>query len=158
VRPSRDGRVELVGRITLGDWEQLAGTAQAPAQAERPHSAPAAAAANAVTIPDTPAGRLARRYVEAFNSGEPPKARDFIQRSLVPSTTRSTEERMAAWAMAFHDLGPLVVTGVRSSSENEIVLDVRARGRHFRLTAKRSADHPDRAASITIGTTHGGHP
>ena len=111
-----------------------------------------------MTIPDTPAGQLARRYIEAFNSGDSAKARAFIETALVPNPDRPTELRLETWAKSFHDFGPLTVVGVRSSSPAEIVLDIRAQNRDHFLTAKTSADQPGRAASITIGTMQGGHP
>jgi len=156
VRPAGDGRVALVGRITLGDWEQLAGVAP-------PHAQPATAAAPAaqatpVAIPDTRAGQLARRYMDAFNSGDPARMRQFIESSLLPNPARPTEARLQTFQQSFEMFGPLVVTGVRSSSADEIALDVRAKGGDFVLTAKASPEQPGRAASITIGTAGGGHP
>jgi phosphohistidine phosphatase SixA len=166
VRPTGDGHVALVGRITLSDWERLAGIPQTvPAKQVSQTTVPAPATpadpatqGAALTIPDTPAGRLARRYIDAFNSGDSARARAFIESSLVPNPNRSTETRVESWARSFQNLGPLSVVGVRSSSAAEVVLDIRAQNREYFLTAKVSVDDPARAASITIGTTQGGHP
>lgn len=168
VRPSGAGRVELVGRIKLADWERLAGVPETGRPKATDGGQPSVSAHGAtpaaegpvipVPIPDTPAGRLAQDYIRAFNSGDAVRARAFIDASLLPSPTRSTEERIRSWAQSFQDLGPLTVTGVRTSSADEITLDIRARNREYFLTAKTSAEQPRRAISITIGTTQRGHP
>jgi phosphohistidine phosphatase SixA len=170
VRPTGDGRVSLVGRIKLPDWEQLLGVA--------PQSSAATPAGNAVSkqyvaaatvsqsassasaaIPDTPAGKLARMYLEAFNSPDSTRMRAFIEQHLLPNPTRTTEARMQSWRKTFETLGALTVAGVRSSSPNEIVLDVRSKGGDLVVTTTVSAEQPDRAASITIsGTIQGAHP
>ena len=166
VRPSGDGKVALVGRITLGDWERLAGVPQSvpTKQGGQPVTLPLAAAdalnkeSSPATIPDTPAGQLARRYIEAFNSGDPVKAGAFIESSLVPNPDRPTEARLESWARSVQDFGPLTVIGVRSSSPEQVVLDIRAQNRDYVLIAKTSPDDRTRAASITIGTLQAGHP
>jgi phosphohistidine phosphatase SixA len=159
VRPTGDGHVALVGRITLADWERLAGVPPTPATVTPPTSpattsAPPASAA----IPDTPAGALARRYLDAFNSGDTTRMRAFIESTLIPNPERPTEQRLQTFVKTFDDFGPMAVVGVRASSADEITLDVRARTRDLVLTVKRSADHAERAASITLGTTQGVHP
>jgi hypothetical protein len=50
------------------------------------------------------------------------------------------------------------VIGVRSSSPEQVVLDIRAQNRDYVLIAKTSPDDRTRAASITIGTLQAGHP
>jgi phosphohistidine phosphatase SixA len=166
VRPTGDGRVTLVGRITLADWERLAGVPAHPATAagHPPTAGPAAPAARVepappgVAIPDTRAGQLARRYLDAFNSGDPARMRQFVESSLVPHPARSTEARVHSYVSSFRDFGRLAVTGVRSSSADEIALGVRTTGGEFVLTVRASPEQPGRAAAITIGTTQGGHP
>jgi len=165
VRPTADGHVELAGRIKLPDWEQLLGvvpqaTAAPTTQAAtKPYPvAPTSAPSGTVTIPDTPAGRLARRYIDAFNANDSARARAFIEESLVTNPSRSTEARMESWARSFENFGRLTVTGIRSSAAEEIVLDILAGGRDYILTTRTSPEQPGRAASITIGTLRGGHP
>jgi phosphohistidine phosphatase SixA len=176
VRPTGDGRVALVGRITLPDWERLAGVAPrtAPSGQTTPASdsartvlptaaQPPAPAAHAVpgthvAIPDTRAGQLARRYLEAFNSGDPARMREFIESSLLPNPDRPTDARLQSYGRTFEDLGRLTVTGVRTSSADEVTLAIRAKGGEFFLTARASPEQPGRAVSITIGTTRGSHP
>lgn len=165
VQPTGDGHVALVGRITLGDWEHLAGVPKtvSATQGGQPvpspvTATPPAGSSGPVTIPETPTGQLARRYIEAFNSGDSAKARAFIETSLLPNPARSTEQRLETWAKTFHDFGPLTVVGVRLSSPEQIILDIRAQSRDYVLVAKPSADQPGRAESISIGTITGGHP
>jgi phosphohistidine phosphatase SixA len=162
VRRTPDGHVAYVGRITLADWERLAGV---PAQAAQ--SAPAAAPAPATTygpaepsptIPNTPAGQLAQRYISAFSSGDATRMREFIESSLIPNPDRPTELRLKTFTESFERFGPLTVTGIRASSAEEISVNVRAKSGDFIVTTKVAPDHPGRAASITIGTLAGGHP
>jgi phosphohistidine phosphatase SixA len=161
LKPTGDGRIALVGRITLADWERLAGVPPQAAQSSQP--APVAtgyaAQANPVVIPDTHAGQIARRYIDAFNSGDSVRMRQFIESSLLPNPARSTEARLQTFATSFQNFGPLTVTGVRTSSADEIMLGIRAKGGDFVLTAKASPDQPARATSIVMtGTIQGGHP
>ena len=167
IRATGDGKVMLVGRITLSDWEQLAGVVAAPSSSALPSRAspapPAAqtgyaAPAGAVTIPDTRAGGLAKRYMDAFNSGDSTRMRQFIESSLTVNPARPTASRLASYATTFRDFGPLTVTGVLQSAPDEIMLGIRAKGGDFFLIAKASTDQPGRATSITIGTGKGAHP
>jgi phosphohistidine phosphatase SixA len=163
VRPTGDGHVVLVGRITIADWERLGGV---PAQASpAPSAAPVGATqayavpAQPVAIPDTPAGQLAARYIDAINSGDQARMRHFIETSLVPNPNRSTEERLQTFTKTHRDWAPLTVTGVQASAPDEITLRVAAKIGAVLLTAKAAPDQPGRATSITMtGTMPGGHP
>ena len=172
VKPTGDGRVTLVGRITLGDWESLAGVVAgmvagavagpAPSASPTPSlptaHATTASRASGVSIPDTRAGRLAARYIAAFNSGDSVPMRAFIESSLLLDPERPAAARLATYAAMFRDFGPLTVTGVHQSADEEITLAIRAKAGDFFLTAKASREQPGRATSITIGTGKGGHP
>jgi len=169
VRPTGDGHVSLVGKIKLADWEQLLGVAPQSKAAtsagdavSKPYAGAPIAPAGATIgpdIPDTPAGQLARAYLDAFNSPDSTRMRTLVERSLLPNPARTTEARMETWRKTFAMLGPLTVIGVRSSTPNELVLDVRSRGGNLTLTTVVSADQPSRASSITIGgTIQGSHP
>ena len=165
LRPAADGKLTLVGRITLNDWEQLAGVAtQTPASKPTSststettyvirgtHSVDAPLAA----IPDTRAGRLADRYLAAYNSGDAAKMRAFIESSLVPDAKRPTEARLETFKKTFADHGPLAFLSVRQASEDEILVDVRDKSGNLVLVVKAAGD---RAASIGLGTYSGGHP
>jgi phosphohistidine phosphatase SixA len=163
VRRTPDGHVAFVGRISLADWERLAGV---PAQAvSQSAPAPVQSAAtsygpveSSTTIPNTPAGQVAQRYITAFSSGDPARMREFIESSLVANPARPTEARLQTFTETFQRFGPLTVTGIRASSAEEISINVRAKGGDFIVTAKVAPDQPGRAASITIGTLAGGHP
>ena len=165
VRPAGEGRITLVGRITLSDWERLANVA--------PPSVTTAASATTSTVvltasptepvtiaslPVTRAGRLARRYLEAFNSRDTTRMRLFIESSLLPNPDRPLPVRLQSYLTTFETLGPIAVTGLRASSADEITLVARAKNGDIVLTVRASAEEPARAESITIGTTRGAHP
>ncbi|MBC7897408.1 MAG: histidine phosphatase family protein [Cytophagaceae bacterium] len=159
VRPTSEGKVELVGRITLADWQALA--AEAPKTAEATHAMPAGHGApkpsTPVVVPDTPAGRLAKAYVRAFNTGDVGQMRTFIETFLVANANRSTDERVQTFTKTFTDFGPLSVTEIHASEGNEVTLGVATKQGPFRLTVKASPDQAGRAASITLAGTQGGH-
>ena len=157
IRPSGDGHISLVGRIKLPDWEHLLGVMPRTSEAT-PESQGIPKQYASATIPDTPAGRLARSYLEVFNSADSSRTREFIEHDLVPNPARTTEARMEAWRKTFEAFGPLAVLGVRSSSPNELALDVRSRTGEMVLTTTTSPQDPARAASITLGTIQRGHP
>jgi phosphohistidine phosphatase SixA len=161
VKLDGEGNVVLVGRITLADWEQLAGAERRVSQTLTTRQPPAQATASApngpVTVPGTVAGQLAQRYVEAFNAGVEPM-RHFIESSLVPSPDRRLETRLETYRSSFEMLGPLTVTGVRPSAADEVSLTVQTKRGELFVTVKASAEHSGRAASITIGAPQGRHP
>ena len=165
VQPSGDGGVTLIGRITLGDWEKLAGVAQSAAQAPAPSHptgsyAPFAGSAAPVALPSTPAGLLARRYLHVFNSGDPAVMRGFIESSLVADPRRPTDARVRTFVETFTRTGPMTATGIRSSADDEIVVVARGREGDYLITVRTATPDSGRAASISIafGTSQGHHP
>jgi phosphohistidine phosphatase SixA len=168
IRPSGDGTVELVGRITLADWQALAypetkaapaaiGTAAAPTGSP-PYGHGASGATNApanpgsaAIIPDTPAGRLLQGYLDAFNSGDAARMRGFIEASLIANPSRSTGVRLDSYVKLFEEHGPLVLTAIQSTQDAEIVVAGRSRKATFRLTLKASTEQSGRIASATFG-------
>ncbi len=166
LRPAADGALTLIGRITLGDWEQLGGVAT---KTMEPKPTPAISAettyatrgtnsghAPLAAIPTTRAGRLADRYLAAYNSGDVAKMRAFIESSLVPDEKRPTDARIETYQKTLADRGPFTFSSVRQSSEDEIMVDVRDKsGNNLVLVVKAVGD---RASSIGLGTLAGGHP
>jgi phosphohistidine phosphatase SixA len=170
VRHTKDGTVELVGRITLDDWRALANpngvtsapatTATAAAQQYPAHGAPSNGAAPGISveIPDTHAGHLAREYIAAFNSGNSDRMRAYIESYMVPTPARSTDERLASYATFFDQHGPLTVLTVERSASTEIALGMGSKRGHFRLTVKSTDAQPMRAESVTFTFMQGAHP
>jgi hypothetical protein len=109
-------------------------------------------------MPDTPAARLAQGYFRAFNSGSAERMRTFIETFLVADANRSTDDRVQSFTRTFADLGPLAVTTVDASELYVLSLGVGTRQGALRLTVRASPDQPDRAVSITLASTRGGHP
>jgi phosphohistidine phosphatase SixA len=158
VRPTGDGGVTLVGRITLADWEALAGTAAAAPAAPTaaiPDYAPTTPIA--VVIPETRAGRLASQYIVAFNSGDAARMRAFIEASLVAAPDRPTETRVQAYIRLFEENGPLVVTSVASSSADKMTLQVRSKQGNVTVSVIAAPEPSDRAQSVSFGIMTGGH-
>lgn len=167
VRHTADGKVELVGRITLDDWRLLANPTQPASHAVAPattgHGAPVTAdgaSANGARadVPDTHAGHLAREYIAAFNSGNPEKMRAFIESSMLANPARPTEERLKSYAKLYEEHGPLSVQTVQDSKATEVTLGMRSKRGPFRLTVTSSEAQPMRATSVTFTFTQGGHP
>lgn len=147
VRFDASGRMEVAGRILLGDWEKLGGVApEANAPSPSGHAA----------LPQTPAGLLAMKYLHAFNAGDRDGIRQFIESTLLPNPERTTEQRVDLFLQSVKDMGPLTIGSVRSSTDSELVLVVRSRGRELHLTVKAAPGNPAKAASIVLSTP-GGH-
>jgi hypothetical protein len=141
VRPTKDGKVELVGKIALGDWAKLAGVA-GPASPDKAKGDPA---------------RLAADYIAAFNSGDAAKMRAFIESSMIASPDRPIEARLQTYAKLFEDYGALTVTGTQSKTDDAIALQVRSKRGDIIVTVTASSQQPDRAQSVTFGVLGGGH-
>ncbi|HEX6944376.1 MAG TPA: histidine phosphatase family protein [Gemmatimonadaceae bacterium] len=176
VRHTADGKVVLVGRITLDDWQALAnpdGARSKPAAAESRTDAAAHGGALAalgrlihgspdsnakpVEVPDTHAGHIAREYITAFNSGSTDKMRAYIDAWMVPNPARTTEERLSTYAGLFAEHGPLTIVKVESSEALEVTLGMRSKRGNFRLTVKSSETQPMRAQSVTFALMEGTH-
>ena len=167
VQHTADGRVELVGRITLDDWMVLATGKQAATEEARtsPHHGSGAPAgyrgghnpgdASSTAFPDTPAGRLAKEYIAAFNTGDPARMRAFIESFMTTDASRPIELRLQTYTKLFEEHGPLAVTAVHTAGSNEVVLGMRSKRGGFRLTVTRSESQPGRAASVSFAI--GGH-
>jgi len=139
VRPTGDGKVTLVGRISLGDWTALAG---APAAAAAPQSSSA--------LPETRVGRLAARYIEAYNSGDTTRMRAFIETSLVAAPDRPMEVRLKSYSQLFAEHGALTVTGVKLSQPDSVVVEARFANAGVTMTLRAAPAPADRVQSVTF--------
>jgi phosphohistidine phosphatase SixA len=175
VRHTANGKVELVGRITLGDWQVLANPdgAKAKPAGEEPkadgggHGALAALGriihgspdsdSKPVVVPDTHAGHVAKEYIAAFNTGSADRMRAYIESWMVVNPARTMEERLATYASLFADHGPLTLVKVESSASLEVTLGMRSKRGNFRMTVKSSEAQPMRAQSVTFAVMEGAH-
>ena len=146
VRHTTDGRIELVGRITLDDWSALVNPSPGK------HAAAAANAGTGATpnFPDTHAGHLAREYIAAFNTGSADRMQAFLEQWAVADPARPTAERVASYMKLFEQHGTLSVAGVDSSEATLLTLGMRSKAGHFRLTVKSADAQPMRVASVTF--------
>jgi phosphohistidine phosphatase SixA len=176
VRPTGDGTVELVGKIALADWQQLAGTpatAPAPARVQFHHAVPEApppapavvagaidpgAAATPTEWPTTPLGQLAAAYLDVFNSGDGDRMADFIEATMVENPNRPTEARVTTYLQLFADHGPLTVTGIQTETAEALTWRANSRRGHLMVTLTASPGHPGRLQSLTFALHGvGGH-
>ncbi len=170
VRLGKDGKLELVGRITLSDWEAMAAGAQSTAPSTSQsvatgnravatgvstYGAPNAAAGSAV-VPETAPARIALAYLAAFNSRDNAKMQSFIESNLLVNPARTMQERIASYEKAFEQMGQIALTAGHTSTATEARLGIRGKQGDFFLMVKMSDDQPDRAASLTIANTVGG--
>lgn len=171
VRHTADGKVQLVGRITLDDWQRLAnpdGTKSGGSAADRQdggtagggHGGALAALGRLihgspdndkpVDLPDTHAGHVAREYIAAFNAGDRDRMKAYIESWMVANPDRTMEERLATYETLFAQHGPLTVVRVESSQALEVVLGMRSKRGNFRLAVKTAESQPMRAQSVTF--------
>lgn len=75
-----------------------------------------------VAIPDTPAGRAARKYLQVYSAQDPVAMRAFFEQDVLkaPDDTRTTEDRMARMKTMYGDMGALTPLQILSSTETEI--------------------------------------
>jgi phosphohistidine phosphatase SixA len=176
VRHLPDGKIELVGRISLDDWRILANPspvassppASSASVGHNGYAAPAtpssgySAAGNGtpsaavIKLPDTHAGHLASEYIAAFNSGSPDKMRGFIESAMLADPARPMDKRLETYAKLFEDFGPLSVARVDSSEATYIALSATSKKGDLRLMVKSSDAEPMRIQSITFATGGGG--
>lgn len=166
-----DGKVELVGRITLDDWRALANPQAAKAAATEGSKAASAGHGGAlaapgrashgdrpaepantptVVIPDSHAGHIAREYIAAFNTGSADKMKAFLEAWMVADPARPTEVRVQSYAKLFEDHGPMSVTAIHDSKQLEVTLGMKSKLGDFRLTVKSSEQQPMRGSSVTF--------
>jgi phosphohistidine phosphatase SixA len=162
VRPTGDGKVELVGKIALADWSALAGspTAETPKVETRTiaiHGTPPATAAGPVEIPVTRPGKLAAAYIAAFNSGDAARMRAFIESSMLVLPDRPIEARLQTYGTLFEDHGVLAVTGLQSATDDAVALQVRSKRGDIIVTVTASSTQTGRAQSVTFAVPGGGH-
>ena len=178
VRHTADGKIQLVGRITLSDWQVLANPEAAKAKAatepgqtsDGAHGGALAALGRlihgerndassgaAVVIPDTHAGHVAREYITAFNTGSADKMRAYIESWMVANPARTMEERLSTYSKLFEEHGALTGVKVESSQSLEVTLGMRSKRGNFRLTVKSSETEPMRAQSVTFTMLEGSH-
>lgn len=171
VRTLADGRVELVGRITIADWQALAG-GSVSSQAVKAASGLASNGARVAVVsgeeyqnttgpadpsyPDTPVGKLASGYVAAFNSAMKDRMRNFIESHMVANPQRTTEERLESYDKLLASMGTLTPIRRLSASDNEVVMEMKARIGSVRLTVAASAEE-GRVQSVTFAMPAGGH-
>jgi hypothetical protein len=109
-----------------------------------------------VVIPATPPGKLAARYIEAFNSGDAARMRAFIEASMLASPERPVEARLQTYAKLFDDYGALAVTGIQSVTDDAVALQVQSKRGNLIVTVTASPSQVDRAQSVTFGILGGG--
>ena len=132
VAHAADGTPQLVGFIKLNDWQALA-------------------------IPDSPIGKLARGYLSAFNSGDAKVMRAFVESTLVADRSRPVEERMKSYPKLFDDFGVLHVASVDSSNATSVTLGALSKRGPVQVTFKSSETDAARLASVTFAFRQG-HP
>jgi hypothetical protein len=175
VRHKPDGTIELVGRITLDDWQKLANPDGASAQPAADQKASGGGHGGAlaalgriihgspeneskpVDVPDTHAGHVAKEYIAAFNTGSADKMRAYMQDWMVVNPARTTEERLATYRQLFDEHGPLTIVKVEKSEALEVIFGMRSKRGNFRLTVKSSEAEPMRAQSVTFAVGEGTH-
>jgi phosphohistidine phosphatase SixA len=173
VRHTADGKIDLIGRITLDDWRMLANPEAAKTtEPSKPdigavHGALSALGriihgspdsdARPVSVPDTHAGHIAQEYIKAFNTGSPEKMKAYIESWMMANPARTMEDRLRTYAQLFEEHGPLTIVSVQSSQALEVVLEMRSKRGNFRLAVKSSEDQPMRAQSVTFAIPEGSH-
>ena len=157
IRHTADGKVELVGRITLDDWRALANPGGGAPSHSNPVAEKGATHATDVAIPDSHAGHIASEYIKAFNSGDDGVMKAFLESWMASDPNRPLEERLRTYRQLYTDHGPLSLMIVHDNQQLEVTLGVKSKRGAFRLTVKSSPEQPMRGTSITFAMLQG-HP
>ena len=149
-----NGKIALVGRITLADWEQLAGIDAAPAVATQASTpSPASHTAANSTIENA-----VRKWVEGFNTGDTARMRVVYETFFTANPDRPTEVRLRTYLDNFQQLGALTLQSVKSATEDEVTFEVGSKHGTLLLTAIGAKDQPGRLSTLRISSSGGGHP
>ena len=151
-----DGTPQLVGFIKLDDWKALANpnARNSAAAAPKPASTPAAPAAPAVApkIPDTQAGKLAGRYVTAFNSGDTATMRAFFESAFAPNPARPMADRLKSYTTVFAEHGVLTLVSIDSSTATKVSLGMQGKKGNLGIHLQTSDANPALVGSISLST------
>ena len=157
-----DGKVQLVGRITLDDWKRLANpsaTSESESESESPHRAPTHTQTQTQTaFPDTHAGHMAQLYFDAFNSGSRETMQKFLESSMKPNPDRPMADRLATYERLFGEYGKLTLQTVEKTESTEVVLGVQSSKGPIKVTVATLAAEPMTVASVTFTMLQGSHP
>jgi hypothetical protein len=138
-----------------------ASPASGPRHATRSADGSAAAADG---WPDTQAGRIARRWVQAFSEGEPAMRKCLPDILTAESLAhRSLDERIAAYRGLHDRFGTLMLMKVEKSTPGELVVRLAASDlSQHRFTFTVQTEAPFRLLSVAfldrVQVAHGGHP
>lgn len=110
--------------------------------------------------PDTPAGRFAYAWVEAFSTGEA-AMQSFLETHIRKESLekRPMKERLATYRASYEKLGALTLASIEESAPAELTADLLAEDatRH-RFTFKVDPQPPHYLISVsTLEQRHGGH-
>ena len=146
VRATGTDAVEAVGILKMTDWQRLGAQVATAAASGTGHGAgltighgpaagnetPPGAATNApLVIPAslaTPQTAAIAAYLQAFNSGDPARMRQFIEHLVVPDPARSMDERLAVYDRLKSNLGTVSITAVDAAESGRVVVRLQGSG------------------------------
>jgi phosphohistidine phosphatase SixA len=158
-------RLRTVGIFKMADWQRLSaqvdksaatsGSSQpsaprfshGPAAPSGPPISPAATAA----VLAAPQNAAIAQYLEAFNSGDAARMRQFYERFVVPNPARTMEERMEVYTRLKGDLGTVSVLSAEAVDGNRVAVRVQAStGTSATITFSPEPQQPYRLVSISF--------
>ena len=165
----RDG-LRLVGIFKMADWQRLSeqldksaststngGTAartfvHGGAAPAGPTASPAATAA----LLQAPQNAAITNYLDAFNSGDAARMREFYERSVVPNPARTMDERMEVYNRLKGDLGTVTVISAEAVETNRVAVKVQAStGTTAVITFAPETQQPYRLVTISFAIVGG---
>ena len=121
-----------------------------------------ASAGPVVSFPDTPAGRRAQQWLEAFNANDDAKARAFFESAWTAEglKRRPVAERLAAWGEIRQELPTLTLRRVSVSEPHHLEMVLAGPSGAIEMTVDVEASPPHRITSqglrVSMGAGHGG--
>lgn len=112
-----------------------------------------AATAAALSLADSPAHPLVEHFLQAFNSGDSEKLREFIQTGVAPEALaqRPADVRLNSMLSLHQNLGGLKVEQVTAITDSTVALVARGNnGIYFELVFLHDASEPPKMRSLSL--------
>ena len=165
----RDG-LRLVGIFKMADWQRLseqldksASTSTNGGTAAKTFvhggvapSGPTASPAATAALLHAPQNAAITNYLDAFNSGDAARMREFYERSVVPNPARTMDERMEVYNRLKGDLGTVTVISAEAVETNRVAVKVQAsKGTTAVITFAPETQQPYRLVTISFAIVGG---
>ncbi len=105
-------------------------------------------------LPDSPTGRRASAILDALNSQDLEKAKQFVEENLTPEFINhfSMEEHLSVFKQIFDAMGEIELLGAKKTSEfkAELLIQSKSSGKQLRIVFELDSEEPYRVSGLTF--------